>query len=96
MQVSEVYASISDVVALATIVNAAQTTAKVARAGDGCDVVYGHARYLQAVDGPTNNIMKMALRVTTREGWEVFWPVSELVEQAKCGEFTPYDWSNRD
>ena len=85
--------------ALAEIVRAAQTTAKVARANHNGSVAYGTARSIgQDADhgflflGKDEDIRDAYLRVTTREGFEVAWPVVALMSEAEFGLFCLYDW----
>ena len=87
--------TVQDLLALAKIVDAAISTAKVARLRDDGVVVYGIARCVGDANGCAmhgEDVRAMHLRVTTREGWEVFWPVADLIAEAHSGEFAQYDW----
>lgn len=72
--------------ALAALVGAAQRGARIARAfvDQPSSVVYGTARSIGDVNGnhmgPRDDVRDCYLRVTTVNGWEAFWLVSELVE----------------
>lgn len=83
--------TVSDVVALGAIVNAAHTTAKVARLVENNDVLYGHARSIGDERGAfiraTEDVRGVFLRVTLTSGFEAFWPVREVVAAYKAGEF---------
>lgn len=93
------YASIltmADLVALERIAHAAQTTAKVARATPDGDILYGTARSIGDSRGnflkPGRDVRGAYLRVTSRSGFERFWPVAELMPLVHSGEFAEYDW----
>jgi hypothetical protein len=91
----------NDVMALGEIVEAAVRGAKVARvmpeghyaAGD---IIHGIARSIGDSNGffltNADDIRDGFLRVTTRGGTEVFWPVRDLMEENKQGAFARYDW----
>jgi DNA-binding MarR family transcriptional regulator len=91
------------VLALAQVLDAAAKTNKVARVIDDLNLtVYGIARNVVGdVDGgPIRSLAglddarTLYLRVTTREGQEVFWPIAELAAEIELGRFSPdYDWS---
>ncbi len=83
--------TIGDAVNLEVVVRAAYTNGKVARCIDGGDIVYGIARYITK-DG-SDDVRDSILRVTTRGGFEAFWPVRELMGEVQTGEFAIYDWS---
>jgi hypothetical protein len=61
------------------------------RALDNGDVIYGQARSIGRTDGaflPAGEDVRAGyLRVTTRGGFEAFWPVSELVFEYLDGVF---------
>ena len=90
--------TIRDAIALQTIIQAAQTTAKVARAVDGGEVILGTARHI--VKSPTDigflnadeDVRDGYLRVTLQNGFEAFWLVRELMPEAEAGLFALYDW----
>jgi len=89
--------TLTDALAIAEIIRTAQTTAKVARMTDDGDVVYGTARHIGDDRGAfwpsTADVRDAYLRVTTQAGWEVFWPVRELMPQVAETTFTAYDWA---
>ena len=88
--------NIQETIAAAEVLRTAQTCAKVARAYDDGTVVYGTARSVGDQTGAfgqsDDDIRDLYLRVTTREGWERFWPMRELMTEVETGEFTTYDW----
>ena len=57
--------------------------------------VYGVARHISDPDGrfwPSDKDVRDAyLHVTSRSGWELFWPIRELLKQDE-GTFVAYDW----
>jgi hypothetical protein len=88
-----------DVLNLSKIIDAAYGSKKVARADDNGAVIYGIARHL--VSNPETYVLSSSadvrdcwLRVTTRSGSEVVWPIRELAREISTGEFAQYDWSN--
>jgi hypothetical protein len=95
--VSEIL-TVRDVVALQAIVEAAQRTAKVARATDDGEITYGTAR---GIVGDAERLGSLRtgqdlrdayLRVTTRGGWETVWSVRVLMREYHVGCFAAYDW----
>ena len=80
----------TDAVNLAAIIGAAQRNAKVARLMDDGNVIYGMARSI-GTDGGAFDFKSDArgqfLRVTTRMGMEVFWPVRELMADYQATTF---------
>jgi hypothetical protein len=82
--------SLSQLVNLSTVADAASRCAPVARLVDG-NVVYGTARSIGDTHGnflgSDEDVREGYLRVTTTSGWEVFWPVAELAEEVACGLF---------
>jgi len=90
--------TLADAVALADVLTAAQTCAKVYRMTENGDPVFGTARAIVAPDSAaflrsTDDVRDGRLWVTTHGGWEAFWPVRELVAAARRQEFGRYDWS---
>jgi len=85
-----------DLVALEVIATAAERCARVARVLPSGTPVYGTARSIGndrgAFLGRDEDVRDGYLRVTTREGFETFWPVRELMPLVHSGEFTEYDW----
>lgn len=79
---------VSDVLALAYIIEACATTAKVALADDDGVITYGHARHVSY----KNDVREGTVRITTRSGMERFLPVSFLVEAYHNGTFREYEW----
>ena len=77
--------------ALAIIVTAARSGARVARAVDDGDIIYGTARsigdYYGAFAAGSDDIRDCYLRVTIDTGWEAFWPMSEIVDAVQAGLF---------
>lgn len=94
--------SVSDIERLYEILRVAQGTMKVARAMNGGpgyqdgDIVYGTARYICAPSGAflrsDEDVRDGYLRVTTDNGWDVFWPVRDLMPEVASGEFRQYNW----
>jgi hypothetical protein len=88
--------TIRDVVALNVIISAAQGCKKVARLLEDGSPVFGIARSIGTENGAFitegEDVRDAFLRVTTQAGWEVFWPVRELLALTKSGEFSQYDW----
>lgn len=82
---------IGTAVDLATIIGAAQRTAPVARLMTDGEVCYGTARSIGDTRGAflarDTDVRDAHLRVTTRAGWEAFWPISELLGEVRSGEF---------
>lgn len=68
----------------ATVIGAAQSTAKVARLLDNGDVVLGTAR---RISGDTEDVLHASLEVTTNQGMEVAWNVGVLAQEVATGEF---------
>ena len=96
--------TMTQLMALETIAGAAQRTAKVARAvpasdGSACDdVVYGTARHIcRDTSGNflrgEDDVRDGLLRVTSKSGFEYFWPVRELMAEVGQGMFAEYDWT---
>lgn len=70
---------------------------KVAYAREDCEILYGTARCLvgDADLGPRDihaDVRDAYLRITTRSGMEVAFPVTELMEANRQGRFLAYDW----
>jgi hypothetical protein len=79
-------------VALARIVTAANNGQHVARVADvPSGVIKGTARSIGSDSGAfardTEDIRTCCLRVTTEQGWEVFWPIADLLAEIQRGEF---------
>lgn len=89
--------TMTQLVQLETIAGAAQRTAKVARATDDGEVLYGIARSIGDERGMflghDTDIRDGYLRVTSRAGFEHFWPVAELMREVSDGLFAEYDWT---
>lgn len=85
--------TVTTAVALAAICTAAIGTQRVARATDHGDITYGTARSIGDKNGnfasSDDDIRDCYLRVTTDGGWEVFWPVSEILDDYRAGLFVP-------
>lgn len=88
--------TVSAAIALSNVLEAAQAKHKIARyignvrAGD-FRMVRGTARALVEKDSenfatPGDDIFDLRLWVTTDGGFEVFWPVTELVEAFQRGD----------
>ncbi len=82
---------------IAHLLHAAQGGWKVARLING-DVITGTARHFvkdpdsAAFLSGTDDVRDAYLRVTTTQGMEVFWPISDLAPEVGSGEFVaPYD-----
>jgi hypothetical protein len=77
--------------ALADIVRAAESGARVRRVTESGDVVEGVARHLVTspdsliFPGDGDDVRDCYLRVTAMFEW--FWPVAELIDQRVGGEF---------
>jgi hypothetical protein len=90
--------TIADVTALNEIINAATTTAKVAWVNTDGDIRFGTARAITAAWGnssyitSSHDIRDGYLRITSREGWENWLIVSDLMESYHDGHFRIYDW----
>ncbi len=87
--------TISDFSALEIVVSSVQGNAKVARVMDNGDVINGIARCIGDENGCSRfgaDVRDQFLRVTTEKGWEMFWPVAELMLLARDGLFVQYDW----
>jgi hypothetical protein len=86
--------TLSDAVALADIIRAAQSNAPVAYSNDdGATVVFGQARSVGDERGnfarDDDDVTDLYLRVTTAQGWEAFWPLREIIDAHKVGLFVP-------
>lgn len=83
--------SIQAAIAIGQICSAAGRTAPVARLLSTGDVCYGQARSVGDVNGNflsrSDDVRDGFLRVTTNAGWEVFWPMGELIPEWETGEF---------
>lgn len=84
--------TVADAVALSTVVGAAQRNAYVGRLMPKTgDVVHGTARSIGTAygvfAGPNDDVRDMYLRVTASAGWEVFWPVSDLIAEVSAHTF---------
>ncbi len=88
--------TIGQAVDIGTVVNAAIYSQRVARYNEETgNVTSGTARSIGnaygAFAGPTDDIRDCRLRVTTDQGFEVFWSVAELMEEVRSGYFVaPY------
>lgn len=84
------------VTVLNRVLEAAMGNHKVARVHNGA-TVYGTARRIGDESGSTMSdldIRDQYLWVTTKTGFEVFWPVGELANELFDGNFADdYDWS---
>ena len=86
--------TLADTVAIAMIVDTAQRTAPVARLIETGSVVYGTARSV-GLDadhgfiflGATDDVRDAFLRVTTANGFDVAWPIRDLIPEVRSGEF---------
>src|ERR1044072_9646252 len=87
--------------AIATIIDMAVHGKKVARAipedRDGAGhIVYGTARSLQTERGSflsdDDDVRDAFLRVTSRAGFEHFWPLRELITESQEFPFMATDW----
>ena len=87
-----------DLVLLEGVMATLNNHAKVARVVEGGAVVYGIARHVvrdvETAGFPTSldDVRDCFLRVTSRQGFEYFWPVADLMEDFARGEFVSYDW----
>lgn len=83
--------TVGDAVDLGAVVTAAVTSAPVARANADGTVVYGTARSIGDEHGnfASNDVRDCFLRVTTTSGWDMFWPVSDLMAEVRSGLFVP-------
>lgn len=83
--------SIHAAIAIGQICSAAGRCAPVARVIDTGNVVYGQARSVGDEHGNflarSDDVRDGFLRVTTSSGWEVFWPMGELIGEWESGEF---------
>jgi len=85
---------------LALLLDMVDKRAKVARATEDGNVLYGVARHFvrdpeRAVFlGPDDDVRDAFLRVTMRSGYESFWRVSDLMPETAAGSarFMAYDW----
>jgi hypothetical protein len=89
--------TISDVNALAEIVAAAKSTAKIAWVSGGGGTHYGTARAITNGDGPgfitsDTDLRDGYLWITTDMGWELWVPVRDLMQAFIDGTFSRYDW----
>jgi hypothetical protein len=86
--------TIRQAVDLATICEAAIHSWHVARLVDN-NIIEGTARSIGDdrgyFAGPEDDIRDCYLRVTTRSGFEAFWPVAELVPEVGSYFIAPYD-----
>ena len=81
------------------IIEIAQTGAKVSWVTDDGDIIDGIARHL--VKDPDNavflgskdDVRDSYLRVTTKNGWEAFLPVAELITKVLDNTFLQHNWS---
>jgi len=86
-----------DLVLLEAVISTCEGNAKVARLVND-NVVYGIARHVvrdpdsAAFLTSKDDVRDAYLRVTSREGFEYFWPIGELVEDQARGQFCRYDW----
>jgi len=81
---SERILTMPEAAALGQIVSAAADSAKVARLLESGDVAEGTARAIHTAGseyrpGPGDDLRDCRLHVTTDHGFEVWWPLSELV-----------------
>jgi hypothetical protein len=90
--------TLSDYNAVEPVIEAATKKARVARALDDGRVVKATARAITDRGGNFlhgEDIREGYLWVTTREGWEQFWPIRVLMDEAPDGWFAIYDWHER-
>ena len=83
------------ILVLYRVLDAALKNSKVARVHNGA-TVYGIARRVGDAVGANVDIdiRDQFLWVTTKTGFEVFWPVGELANELFDGNFADdYDWS---
>lgn len=75
--------------ALGAIFDGVAGSAKCRRLTEAGDIIEGTLRYLTGPDGGPrpDDIRDCHVRVTSRTGWEHFWPVLELADQWRIGEF---------
>lgn len=82
--------TISGVISLETIGNAAAWGQKVARVLADGNIVYGTARSIGDANGNfdfEHDVRAQFLRVTSVSGAEYFWPVAELMGEVTEGMF---------
>jgi hypothetical protein len=90
--------TISVAAAIGDILDMAVHNSKIARLDDTVPmgVTYGTARMVGTDTGCSSpsgtDVRDMHLRVTTQQGWEVFWPIRDLIPQVIVNTFVTYDW----
>lgn len=94
--------TLSDATRLARVLEAPTGNRKVARTTDGGEtVVYGVARHIVRsetdhgflVGDPDFDVRDACLRVTSKTGFDFFWPIRDLMADLDTGAFALYDWS---
>jgi hypothetical protein len=84
--------SVHDAYALGRIIEACWRSQKVARLMDGSgDIIEGTARSIgdqrSNFIGAGEDVRDAYLRVTTTHGWEVFWPITDLIRDFQTAIF---------
>lgn len=94
--------TITDATSLGMVMEAAQGGRKVARTTDGGEtVIYGIARHIVRSEtnhgflagDPDFDVRDACLRVTSKSGFDHFWPIRDLMGDVRTGSFAVYDWS---
>ncbi len=78
------------VVALFAIISAVQRSGPVTRVDDDGRLIHGLARRIGNTEGVSvkgADIRDLTLWVTTADGFEVFWPIADLVREYAEGTF---------
>jgi hypothetical protein len=93
---SDTFITMRDLISLGMIASMAQRNAKIVRVlADRSEPIYGTARSIGDERGnftPSDgNVLNEYLRVTTRDGWEEFWPVTDLMDAIEDGTFAETD-----
>lgn len=82
---------------LSFVAEVAMHSSKVALVREEGRILYGTARSIGTEQGGfaghSDDVREQYLRITTREGLEVFLPVLELANAHDRAEFVTYDWS---
>lgn len=91
----------NEALSLAAVINTAIYGSKVARVApkghyaEG-DILQGTARSIGDANfnrlSSDTDVRDGFLRVTTRGGMEVAWPIRDLMDENARGEFAAYDW----
>lgn len=87
--------SVSDAIAIGTILDYTIRCAKVAYMMDE-EVIWGTARSVGDESGNLTpegtDVRDCYMRITTQMGWEMFVPMKKLIPAYHEGTFTAYDW----